>query len=320
MTITIRPYHHVDTVETAEMVANIIGDYHISVDLDHIMTDIEEAAKRYTGDKAAFWVAVDEGQIVGCIALRPMDEITAELKRFYVRTSHRRQGVGQRLYHTLEQFARRAGYEKIWLESSRRFEDAQRFYRRNGYRFIEALDNDWEDNIYEKELTPMSSSVIIQALSPELIPGAAGAVAACPVFAPYGFTTERVSAMLTRALASHAEILVASHHDRVVGLIWLQRKAMFGMSGYIKLIAVHPDAQGLGVGRLLLGEAETRLSLDNPNIFLLTTADNESAQAFYTRMGYQAIGTVTGYVRPGVDEMIMRKVIHSPKPSAISHQ
>ncbi len=132
---------------------------------------------------------------------------------------------------------------------------------------------------HDKDLTPPYSSVVIQALSSDLIPGAADAVAACPVFAPYNFTPERVSAMLTKALNAGAEILVAIYQTKVVGLVWMQRRAMFGMSGYIKLIAVHPDTQGLGVGRALLNEAEARLTEDNPNVFLLTTADNHVAQA-----------------------------------------
>lgn len=305
MPITIRVYDRADLTQVAEMVASIIGDYHIDVDLDHIMADIEGADRRYAGDKAAFWVAAEGDRILGCIALRPMEGETGELKRFYVRVSHRRQGIGQRLYDVLEQFAQRAGYKKIWLESSRRFEDAQRFYRRNGYRFIQALDNDWEDNLYEKELPEPHLSIAL--LSSDLISGASAVVAACPVFAPYDFTTQRVSTMLTKALASDAEILVATHQGRVVGLIWLQRKAMFGMSGYIKLVAVHPETQGLGVGRALLTEAEMRLTQDNPNVFLLTTADNTAAQTFYARMGYTPVGTLTSYVLPGVDEIVMRK-------------
>ncbi|MGE5654241.1 MAG: GNAT family N-acetyltransferase [Bacillota bacterium] len=316
MTIHIRLYQPADAGEIAEMVASILGEYQISVDREHIIADIMEADRRYAGDKAAFWVATADERVAGCIALRPMDEKVGELKRFYVRPEYRRQGLGQRLHDLLEQFAKQAGYEKIWLESSRRFADAQRFYRRNGYRFVEALDNDWEDNIYEKDLIGASSPVRIQPLSSDLITGAAEAVAACPIFAPYNFTPQRVSSIFAKALASGAEILIAAHQDRVVGVIWLQRKAMFGMSGYIKLVAVHPYAQGMGVGRTLLIEAEKRLTQDNPNVFLLTTADNQAAQAFYARMGYQAIGTVTSYVIPGVDEIIMRKTVTSLQASA----
>ena len=44
------------------------------------------------------------------------------------------------------------GYAKLWLDSSRRFTSAHRLYERNGFVLVERLDNDWEDNVYEKSL------------------------------------------------------------------------------------------------------------------------------------------------------------------------
>ena len=34
---------------------------------------------------------------------------------------------------------------------------------------------------------------------------------------------------------------------------------------------------------------------------------NAAAQAFYGRLGYEQIGTIPGYVVPGVSELIFRK-------------
>jgi hypothetical protein len=59
-------------------------------------------------------------------------------------------GIGQLLYMHGETFARSAGYEKMWLDSSRRFTQARRLFERNGFVLVEELDNDWEDNVYEK--------------------------------------------------------------------------------------------------------------------------------------------------------------------------
>ena len=74
------------------------------------------------------------------------------LKRLYLDAAARGHGVGQRLYDYAESFARTSGYAKIWLDSSRRFTQARKLYERNGFTLIEALENDWEDNVYEKRL------------------------------------------------------------------------------------------------------------------------------------------------------------------------
>ncbi|MGO8998187.1 MAG: hypothetical protein ACLQVI_33115 [Polyangiaceae bacterium] len=43
-------------------------------------------------------------------------------------------------------------HQAIWLDSSRRFGKARRLYERNGFVLLEEIDNDWEDNVYEKPL------------------------------------------------------------------------------------------------------------------------------------------------------------------------
>ena len=102
----------------------------------------------------AFWVAELDGEIVGTVAIRPKEGRTCELKRLYVRSSARGHGVGRALYLHAEEFARAAGYERIWLDSSRRFVQARRLYEKMGFVLLEELDNGWEDNVYEKRLGP----------------------------------------------------------------------------------------------------------------------------------------------------------------------
>jgi GNAT superfamily N-acetyltransferase len=114
--------------------------------------DLAEAHQRYAGARAGFWVAEIDGEIVGTVAIRPKEGATCEIKRLYLRKDRRGAGLGQALFDHAEAFARGAGYEAIWLDSSRRFAKARRLYGRNGFVLLEELDNDWEDNVYEKRL------------------------------------------------------------------------------------------------------------------------------------------------------------------------
>jgi len=125
------------------LVASVLGEYGFSSPEERVARDVEHAD---------FWVAELEGEVAGTVAVRPKEGKTCELKRLYVSRAARGRGVGRALLAHAESVARAAGYEKIWLDSSRRFVEARRLYEKNGFVLVEELDNDWCDNVYEKTL------------------------------------------------------------------------------------------------------------------------------------------------------------------------
>ena len=79
------------------------------------------------------WVAEGDGTIVGCVAILPEAERSAELKKLYVSSELRRLGLGARLCGLVEAEARRRGATTVMLWSDTRFEDAHRLYEGRGY-------------------------------------------------------------------------------------------------------------------------------------------------------------------------------------------
>jgi putative acetyltransferase len=150
--VHIRDYTLSDAEPVLALITSVLTSYGFSPDIGGLHRDLELVAKRYGQDRSGFWVAERGGALVGTVAVRAKDELTCELKRLYVNPAVRGIGIGQLLYMHAETFARSAGYEKMWLDSSRRFTQARRLYERNGFVRVEELDNDWEDNVYEKEL------------------------------------------------------------------------------------------------------------------------------------------------------------------------
>ncbi len=60
-----------------------------------------------------------------------------------------------------------------------------------------------------------------------------------------------------------------------------------GHRGWLNYLAVHPDVQRQGVGRLLVEEAERQLlALGCPKVNLQIRCSNQVAQAFYRKLGY----------------------------------
>ena len=85
--------------------------------------------------RARFVVARDSAShSLGCGAIRPLSEDTAELKRMYARQS--RAGVGSMLLLRLEQEATALGYRFIRLETRKINERAVSFYLRHGFKII----------------------------------------------------------------------------------------------------------------------------------------------------------------------------------------
>ena len=152
MSARIREYAAEDRDAVVRLVGDVLAEYGFSVAVGGIKEDLDGALERYAGARAGFWVAELAGEIVGTVAVRPKEGATCEIKRLYLRADMRGSGLGRSLYAHAESFARTAGYDRIWLESSRRFVKAHRLYEKNGFVLVEEIDNDWEDNVYEKTL------------------------------------------------------------------------------------------------------------------------------------------------------------------------
>ena len=79
-----------------------------------------------------------EGVPAGCAAVRPLEDVTCELKRVYVRPEFRGTGMGRRLTETAMRAASEIGYKSIRLDTLPQMAAAQRLYEHLGFRDIPA--------------------------------------------------------------------------------------------------------------------------------------------------------------------------------------
>lgn len=81
-------------------------------------------------------VAYQDGQALACVALMPLAEGEAEIKRLFVMPSARRLGLAKRLLHELEQFAVQQGMRRILVETGYLQAAAIMLYQWLGYQQI----------------------------------------------------------------------------------------------------------------------------------------------------------------------------------------
>jgi ribosomal protein S18 acetylase RimI-like enzyme len=93
---------------------------------------------RYARPAGGVWLAVEDGDVAGCVALRPLDARQCEIKRLYVRPTFRGRGVGRMLAESVLRAAVDAGYHRVCLDTMPSMVGAIALYRALGFTEVEA--------------------------------------------------------------------------------------------------------------------------------------------------------------------------------------
>lgn len=146
-----------------------------------------------------------------------------------------------------------------------------------------------------------------RALTPADVPALAAMLGSMEPWLSYR-VDRPVWERLLHAVPADEEALVAlDDADQIVGYAQFSFKGAFALSGYIRTLAVNPACHGRGFGRQFLTHVEELIFARGPNVFLLCSARNEAAQAFYRAVGYEQVGQLNAYVLPDEDELLFRK-------------
>jgi GNAT superfamily N-acetyltransferase len=132
-------------------------------------------------------------------------------------------------------------------------------------------------------------------------------LARLPLLVRYRRDATRIARDLAEASARGDGLLVEERDGRVRALAWFQRAGTLGVGGYLRLLAVAPEATGEGVGAALLLAFEAEVARESRHAFLLVSDFNDGAQRFYERHGYARVGAVPGLVLPDVSELVYWK-------------
>ncbi|MFY9633384.1 MAG: GNAT family N-acetyltransferase [Cellulosimicrobium cellulans] len=101
-------------------------------------------ASEFEGPGGALLVIQEDGASVAGGAFRQYDADTAEFKRIWTHSAHRRRGLARLVLAELESLAARRGYRRVYLTTGPRQPEARHLYLTTGYEAQFDLDRDPE--------------------------------------------------------------------------------------------------------------------------------------------------------------------------------
>ena len=155
------------------------------------------------------------------------------------------------------------------------------------------------------EGTTVSLNEITAPLDSEVSRRLAQALAGMDPWRRYGFSSEALLRFMAPAEASNPRYVICVR-DEIAGLAALKHAWMFG--SYLNILAVLPQHQKCGIGSRFLDwfEKSARLRGER-NQFVVTSAFNTGAVAFYRRHGFEPIANLDGLINDAETEILLRK-------------
>jgi GNAT superfamily N-acetyltransferase len=128
--------------DDVQAVRSIFREYADGLGVDLCFQDFDSELTSLPGKYAApggrVFLAWEGGEVIGCVAMRPLGDDICEMKRLYVRASGRGQQLGRKLATLIVANAKEAGYRKMRLDTLPDMSTAQQIYASLGFVEIDA--------------------------------------------------------------------------------------------------------------------------------------------------------------------------------------
>lgn len=93
----------------------------------------EEISKLDEAEYEKILVAVCNGEVIGTMAYKKINEETAEIKRVYIYPEHRGNGIAKKMLDAILDMIKANKYKKVIIETWENFISGRRFYEKNNF-------------------------------------------------------------------------------------------------------------------------------------------------------------------------------------------
>lgn len=134
------------------LVADGLAEFGLHPDPSTSEADLLDLEAAYDGSGGLFLVADHEG-LIGCGGLLMLDAETAKIRKMYVRSDRRGEGIGRTILRRLIDEAKWRGKRRVVLETTGAMRAAQALYEAHGFRPVAGeADSPRCDRVYVLEL------------------------------------------------------------------------------------------------------------------------------------------------------------------------
>ena len=120
--------------------ARVIEEFKVSFDIATMLEDDMKDLDKFMPPKGRVLLGYIGKDLAGIACLKELTPGIGEVKRMYVRPSHRRAGLGRTLLNQLLQDAQQIGYQLVRLDSAGFMKEAHQLYRSMGFQEITAYE------------------------------------------------------------------------------------------------------------------------------------------------------------------------------------
>jgi ribosomal protein S18 acetylase RimI-like enzyme len=130
--------------------------------------------------------------------------------------------------------------------------------------------------------------------------------------------TDELSQMLAQHFdgdGSSRDFWITDDDNGLVGVAYVAPERMTEGTWNLYLIAIHPDRQRQGRGKILLEHVEQMLANRGERVLLVETSgteDFEYVRTFYRKSGYAEEARIRDFYAAGVDKIVYLKPLRKP--------
>ena len=130
-------YFLAESIEDYSAAAQLFTAYaawlNIDLGFQHFEEELKELKKMYAPPSGGIILCKENHDHIACVAIRKIDDNTAELKRMFVQQAHQRKGIGEELMKRSIKMATQCGYKTIKLDTLNYMTAAINLYTRSGF-------------------------------------------------------------------------------------------------------------------------------------------------------------------------------------------
>ncbi len=127
----ITAYNHLEQIK--QLFTAYTKSLDINLDFQNYSQELKNLPGQYNIPQGILYIALVDNKPAGCIALRKIGQNDCEMKRLYVDPNFRGLGLGKLLSQKLLKYAKKQGYNYMYLDTLDTLLPAVQLYRKLGF-------------------------------------------------------------------------------------------------------------------------------------------------------------------------------------------